>query len=156
MSHEGFHIVSAAEAARAEADARGKLSGEAIQPAKVRADTTGGSGLSIEWRDGHSSFWPFAWLRHACPCATCHEARLAEDRAPGMARPRPGHLLPLYEAPPRPTGITPVGKYALRFSWNDGHEAGLYSWDYLRNVCDPAWATQQKHLERAGAVEPLA
>jgi DUF971 family protein len=30
---------------------------------------------------------------------------------------------------------TPVGKYALRFKWNDGHEAGIYSWEYLRNVC---------------------
>jgi DUF971 family protein len=29
-----------------------------------------------------------------------------------------------------------VGKYAVRFKWNDGHEAGLYSWDYLRNVCE--------------------
>ena len=27
---------------------------------------------------------------------------------------------------------------AIRFKWNDGHEAGLYSWDYLRNVCDTA------------------
>ena len=36
----------------------------------------------------------------------------------------------------RPVDVTPVGKYALRFKWNDGHEAGLYSWDYLRNVCD--------------------
>jgi len=45
-------------------------------------------------------------------------------------------LLPMYEAPPRPVDVTPVGKYAIRFKWNDGHEAGLYSWDYLRNVCD--------------------
>ncbi len=38
----------------------------------------------------------------------------------------------LYEAPARPVEVTPVGKYALRFKWNDGHESGIYSWEYLR------------------------
>jgi DUF971 family protein len=92
--------------------------------------------MTIEWRDGHTSHWSFAWLRAACPCATCHEARDAEGRAPGIAKAKPSSLLPMYEAPPRPNDVEPVGKYALRFRWNDGHEAGLYSWDYLRNVCD--------------------
>jgi DUF971 family protein len=113
MSYEGFKIVSREEAARAEP---GKLGGDAIRPAKVKIDKSGGSGMTIEWRDGHTSRWDFAWLRAACPCATCHEAREAEGRAPA--------------------DVEPVGKYALRFKWNDGHEAGLYSWDYLRNVCD--------------------
>ena len=102
----------------------------------MRIDKTGGTGMTIEWRDGHTSHWDFAWLRAACPCATCHEAREAEGRAPGVAKPKPKSLLPMYEAPPRPADVEPVGKYALRFKWNDGHEAGLYSWDYLRNVCD--------------------
>lgn len=133
MSHEGFKIVSAEEATQAET---ARLSGDAIRPAKVRIDKTGGSGMTIEWRDGHTSHWSFAWLRAACPCATCHEAREAEGRAPGIAKAKPSSLLPMYEAPPRPNDVEPVGKYALRFKWNDGHEAGLYSWDYLRNVCD--------------------
>jgi len=133
MSHEGFKIVSAEEAAQPEPS---RLGGEAIRPAKVRIDKTGGSGMTIEWRDGHTSHWSFAWLRAACPCATCHEAREAEGRAPGIAKPKPKSVLPMYEAPPRPNDVEPVGKYALRFKWNDGHEAGLYSWDYLRNVCD--------------------
>lgn len=144
MSHEGFRIVSAAEAARAEALTRPKLTGEAIRPAKVRVDQTGGTGVTVAWRDGHVSSWPFAWLRHACPCATCHEAREAEDRAPGVPQPKTASLLPMYEAPPRPSKVESVGKYALRFTWNDGHEAGLYSWDYLRNVCDPQWHLQNR------------
>jgi DUF971 family protein len=28
-----------------------------------------------------------------------------------------------------------MGKYAIRFTWNDKHEHGIYSWDYLRYVC---------------------
>ena len=53
-----------------------------------------------------------------------------------------GTLLPMFEALPRPVEVEPVGKYALRFKWNDGHESGIYSWDYLRNVCDLAVRTQ--------------
>ena len=48
----------------------------------------------------------------------------------------------MYEAPARPNDVEPVGKYALRFKWNDGHETGLYSWTYLRNVCDREAARQ--------------
>jgi DUF971 family protein len=135
MSHEGIRFVSPEEASR---EGKPKLSGDAIRPAKVRVDKSGGTGVSIDWHDGHSSHWDFAWLRAACPCATCHEEREAEDRKPGVAKPKPQSLLPMYEAPARPVEVTPVGKYAIRFKWNDGHEAGLYSWDYLRNVCDGA------------------
>jgi DUF971 family protein len=139
MSHEGIRFVSAEAAAREDTN---KLGGDAIRPAKVKVDLTGGSGMTIDWRDGHSSHWTFAWLRAACPCATCHEEREHAHRAPGVPKPKPAALLPLYEAPPRPVEATPVGKYALRFKWNDGHEAGLYSWDYLRNVADVEWRKQ--------------
>ncbi|HVG27784.1 MAG TPA: DUF971 domain-containing protein [Acidobacteriaceae bacterium] len=142
MSHEGIRIVGAEEAAREERQP--KLSGDAIRPAKVRIDKTGGTGMTVEWRDGHSSHWGFAWLRAACPCATCHEQREAEGRLPGVAKAKPASLLPMYEAPPRPVDVEPVGRYALRFHWNDGHEAGLYSWDYLRNVCDVEARKQQQ------------
>ena len=133
MSHEGIRFVSAEEAARED---NPRLTGDAIRPAKVRVDQSGGTGMSIDWRDGHTSTWTFAWLRAACPCATCHEEREAAGRPPGMEKAKPVLLLPMYQAPPRPVEVTPVGKYAVKFKWNDGHEAGLYSWDYLRNVCD--------------------
>ena len=133
MSHEGIRFGSAEEAANGE---ESKLTGDAIRPAKVSVDKSGGTGVVIEWKDGHKSSWNFAWLRAACPCATCYEERGKELRAPGVARAKSASLLPMYEAPPRPLEVTPVGNYAVRFKWNDGHEAGLYSWDYLRNVCD--------------------
>lgn len=136
MSHEGVRFISAEEAAADREREGRRLAGEAVRPAKVRVDMSGGTGVAIEWRDGHQSRWSFRWLRDACPCATCHEARGADGRAPGLAKARTASLLPMYEAPPLPVDVEPVGKYALRFRWNDGHEAGLYSWDYLRNVCD--------------------
>jgi DUF971 family protein len=136
MSHEGIRFVNAAEAHTDQHAA--KLTGDAIAPARVIVDKTSGTGVQITWRDGHHSSWTFAFLRAACPCATCHEQREADGRKPGIAPPKPTSLLPMFEAPPRPLDVTPVGKYAIRFKWNDGHQTGLYSWDYLRNVCDPA------------------
>ena len=31
--------------------------------------------------------------------------------------------------------ILPVGSYAITPVWEDGHEAGIYRWDYLRALC---------------------
>jgi DUF971 family protein len=135
MSHEGIRIVGAEEAQR-DAASEQRLSDDAVTPAKVRVKKTEGTGVEIDWRDGHTSSWNFAWLRDACPCATCIEERQRSGREPGTPKPKPQGLLQLYQEPPRPLEVTPVGRYALRFKWNDGHEAGLYSWDYLRRVCD--------------------
>ena len=134
MSHEGIRIVSE-EQARRESATEVALPKDAVTPAKVRVHKTEGTGMSIDWKDGHTSAWNFAWLRNACPCATCNEERQKAGREPGIPKPKPGGLLVMYEAPPRPLEATPVGKYAIRFKWNDGHESGIYSWDYLRRMC---------------------
>jgi DUF971 family protein len=132
MSHEGIRLVSAEEARREPA---AELPRDAVTPAKVRVQQTTGLGLEIDWRDGHKSRWTFAWLRLACPCATCHEERDADGREPGVARGQPPGVLPLYKAPARPDSASPVGNYAISFKWNDGHSTGIYSWDYLRRRC---------------------
>ena len=132
MSHEGIRVVSADEAQREAAPA---LPRNAVTPVKVRVQQTSGQGLEIEWQDGHRSQWTFAWLRNACPCATCHEEREAEGREPGVAKAQAPGLLPMYKAPARPESSQPVGNYAISFKWNDGHASGIYSWDYLRRQC---------------------
>ncbi len=134
MSHEGIRFVSAEQAEAASLD-DARLSADAVTPQKVRVKKTEGTGVEIDWRDGHKSSWNFRWLRDACPCATCHEERDKAGRAPGVRKPKAQVLMAMYEDPPRPVEVTPVGKYALKFKWNDGHEAGIYSWDYLRRVC---------------------
>ncbi|RXS93276.1 gamma-butyrobetaine hydroxylase-like domain-containing protein [Silvibacterium dinghuense] len=134
MSHEGIRMVSAEEARRAE-EADRPLPKEATDPAKVRVHKTEGTGVEIDWKDGHRSAWTFAWLRLACPCATCVEEREREGRKPGEPKAKPVELLPMYQAPPRPETVTPVGRYAISFHWNDGHSSGIYSWDFLRRNC---------------------
>lgn len=134
MSHEGIRIVSGEEARRGE-QREEKLPIDAVTPKKVRVMKTEGTGVEIDWKDGHQSKWNFAWLRNSCPCATCHEDREKTGRQPGVAKPKEQTLLMMYEAPVKPLEAIPVGKYALKFKWTDGHESGIYSWDYLRRVC---------------------
>jgi DUF971 family protein len=138
MSHEGIRFVREDEArkiADETAYMHRELPREATEPQRVRVNKTEGTGMEIQWKDGHTSRWTFPWLRDACPCATCHEERGAAGRRPGQPKPKPATLLPMYQAPARPDSVAPVGRYAISFRWNDGHQSGIYSWDYLRRHC---------------------
>ena len=86
--------------------------------------------MDIEWKDGHRSVYSFPFLRDACPCALCNEEREKDGRQPGDPLKPIAGSLPMFKAAARPTQVEPVGKYAIRFSWNDGHQHGIYSWEY--------------------------
>jgi DUF971 family protein len=94
--------------------------------------------MEIDWEDGHRSHWSFAWLRNACPCATCVEERQMEGREAGRPKSKPTQLLQMYEPPARPASAHAVGRYAIQFNWLDGHSSGIYSWDFLRRHCQCA------------------
>lgn len=55
--------------------------------------------------------------------------------------------------------ITPVGRYAIKLAFDDGHDSGLYSWEYLYELIENRaanWADYLRRLEEAGASrEPL-
>jgi DUF971 family protein len=134
MSHEGIRFVDKEGAAR-ESEQNQPLPRIAVTPEKVRVLITEGKGVEIDWVDGHRSAWSFAWLREACPCATCNDERSKDGRKPGQPKAKPASLLPMYTPPTKPTSAQAVGRYALQINWSDGHSAGIYSWDYLRRVC---------------------
>lgn len=96
----------------------------------------------IDWGDGHKSTYPHDVLRGYCPCAGCqgHSGTIAfiahED----------GIALELED-------ITTVGNYALSLKWFDGHESGLYSYKYLRALCQ---CTECAPASVAANREPLA
>ncbi len=104
-------------------------------PKSVKVNVTSGTGMDIEWKDGHRSSYTFRWLREACPCALCVEAREKEGRAPGQPPAENPGALPMFKPAMKPVQTEGVGRYAIRFAWNDGHETGIYSWDYLRENC---------------------
>ncbi|HVZ82063.1 MAG TPA: DUF971 domain-containing protein [Terracidiphilus sp.] len=140
MSHEGIRFLSKEEAAAAEMVEQ-PLTRAAMTPAKVRVLLSEGKGLEIDWQDGHRSVWSFAWLRDACPCATCIEERKNEGRRAGEPRPKSMELLPMYKPPAKPASAHGVGRYAIQFNWLDGHSGGIYSWEYLRRHCTCAECT---------------
>jgi DUF971 family protein len=132
MSHEGIRF---AEKGSAEPEEKLPLTRTMVTPEKVRVLLTEGKGLEIDWADGHRSAWSFAWLREACPCATCIDEREKEGRKAGQPKPKPANPLQMYTPPPKPKSAQAVGRYALQFNWLDGHSSGIYSWEYLRRAC---------------------
>jgi len=134
MSHEGIRFASPDEKSRENEENRA-LQRAAVTPEKVRVLLSEGKGLEIQWKDGHKSAWSFAWLRNACPCATCVEEREQQGRKPGDSKSKSTQLLPMYAPPPKPSSVIPVGRYALQFNWLEGHSSGIYSWEYLRRNC---------------------
>ena len=104
-------------------------------PKSVKVNITTGTGVDIEWKDGHVSHYGFVYLRDACPCAICNEEREKTRRKPGEpAKLAPG-ALPMYKPAAKPISAEGVGRYAIKFAWNDNHDLGIYSWQYLREVC---------------------
>ena len=107
----------------------------ANDPKSVKVHISTGAGVEIEWKDGHRSSYTFKFLRDACPCALCEDERAKSGRKAGESeKPAPG-ALPMFKAAAKALSAEPIGKYALRFAWNDNHDLGIYSWVYLREVC---------------------
>lgn len=104
-------------------------------PKSVKVHLTEGTGVEIEWNDGHRSHYTFPFLRDACPCALCDEERGKTGRKPGQSPVVKLGELPMFKAAAKPLSAEGVGKYAIRFKWNDGHELGIYSWQWLRQIC---------------------
>ena len=88
----------------------------------------GEDSLLIDWNDGHAGLLGWKHLRSNCPCATCGDER--EKPA------NPFHILkPSELVQPAPKSLVPVGHYAYRIVWNDGHDSGIYTLESLRALC---------------------
>ncbi len=104
----------------------------AIRPARIDLDRTAGE-LRITWRDGRVCVYPLSNLREACPCAECRGGHAYMGRAYD-----PQDILALKPARSyRVERVEQIGNYALQFYWDDGHQAGIYTWDYLYRLCPP-------------------
>ena len=85
---------------------------------------------AIKWDDGTESFIPLATLRRSCPCAGCKgEMDILGNVYKNPDRPLPPNAFELIR-------ITRVGGYALQPVWADGHDSGIYSFEYLRRVAE--------------------
>jgi DUF971 family protein len=100
-------------------------------PRPKHLDLKKDQGLTVYWDDGTTTFYPIAYLRKMSPSA---EARLLREQ---LAR-NPLTVLPTSAVssgqPLTATGAEMVGNYAIRILFSDGHDTGIYSWDYLREI----------------------
>jgi DUF971 family protein len=87
-------------------------------------------GIKIDWKDGHHSEYGVTYLRDKCPCASCTGAHGTPPRQPESDNP-----FQMYKPTLKMLGVEPVGAYAIRINWSDGHSSGIYSYDHFRNIC---------------------
>jgi DUF971 family protein len=100
-----------------------------VKPTGITADRNERV-LKISWSDGHESAYPFAGLRAECPCAECkggHE-HMGQPPNPYTIRETPNEGLNI-------ENVEVVGSYAIGIQWIDGHRAGIYTWEFLRQAC---------------------
>jgi DUF971 family protein len=84
--------------------------------------------VRITWADHFQSRYSLDYLRKICPCAVCNEQRRNQDPLRVL---RPDQLVITAELrPEQPVEL--VGNYALQFFWADGHNTGIYSFEFLR------------------------
>lgn len=105
-----------------------------IAPVRIRRFKEGLFG--VDWEDGNGTVLPYRWLRGQCPCAHC------VDEWTGVRKVGEADV-PFNVEPVR---IESVGRYALRIHWNDGHDAGLFSFDLLREL-GGRWLEGQKKTQ---------
>jgi DUF971 family protein len=102
-----------------------------LLPKSITLNKTEGY-LEIVWGDDKACSYPLSNLREACPCVECRGGHQFMGREHD-----PENFLAL--TPTRSYGIdniVPIGNYALQPTWDDGHHTGIYTWDYLRRLCE--------------------
>ncbi len=90
-------------------------------PTSVKAPH-GARVFEISWADQKHCRLPHRILRGYCPCAGC------QGHGGGI------HFVDAGD--PELRNIAQVGNYALEFGWGDGHATGIYTFTYLRKLCD--------------------
>ena len=98
--------------------------GPAIEPREIMQE--GEAGLRITWADERVCHYTAPALRRACPCAQC------VNEWTGQRTLKPEAVSDSIQI----NDIAIVGRYALSFIWSDGHETGIYSFRYLRELCE--------------------
>jgi DUF971 family protein len=102
-----------------------------VKPVSITA-TREKKEMTVVWNDGHTSLYPFSLLRAGCPCAAC---RGGHDKMGDLPDPLVFDIQMPDSPATRLKDILPVGSYAVTPVWEDGHDAGIYRWDYLRALC---------------------
>jgi DUF971 family protein len=77
--------------------------------------------IELAWPDGGATRFPYRWLRGHCPCAVCVSENTGVRMVGVSDVPEDVH----------PSAVSFVGNYAIKIQWSDGHDTGLYSWEWF-------------------------
>lgn len=116
------------------------MTGETAWPTEIRlrADRRA---LVVGFDDGAAFELPAEYLRVLSPSAE------VQGHGPGQRQTVPGKRDVTIAA------VTPVGNYAVRLTFSDRHDSGLYTWSYLRKLGaerDELWAAYLHELAQKG------
>ena len=98
--------------------------------------------LEVEFSDGATFRIPFELMRVYSPSAE------VQGHGPGQEVLQTGKRLVTL------LNLEPVGNYAVKPTFSDGHDSGIFSWDYLYELGekqDSLWAQYTERLAAAGA-----
>lgn len=113
---------------------------DANYPVEIRQLTQEGM-VVIDWDSGETFRYTMEYLRVACPCADCR------GHTPSQRKLIDG------KQEVRIDRILPVGHYAVKLFFSDGHDSGVYSWETLHDLGargDFYWQEYLQELEVAG------
>ena len=95
-----------------------------LQPTNIQQI---GSELAIQWNDNTESYLNLEVLRRACPCAACggEPDVLGNILRPNVTYSAESFVLKKFNI---------IGSYALQLHWVDGHNTGIYGFQYVRRL----------------------
>ena len=96
-----------------------------LKPDKI--EQISADAVIIYWNDGRQCIYNTKMLRNNCPCAVCREER--EDDNPLKVLKTNLSTIELVR-------WKWVGNYAISMEWNDGHDTGIYTYEFLRELCE--------------------
>jgi len=109
-----------------------------VQPVDI-AHSLSKNALVITWDDGLATELPIPYLRAWCPCAGCQ-----------------GHGVEIHFLPTASdisaTGVYEMGAYAIGIRFSDGHDAGIFSWTWLRQLASESEPRGSKRGSFRGGV----
>ena len=93
-----------------------------IEPVQIVEDSD--TQITISWSDGGETVYHAPELRRSCPCAGCVNEWTGEKVLDASTISDDLTI----------STISIVGRYALNFRFSDGHDTGIFSFQYLRKL----------------------
>lgn len=80
--------------------------------------------IKLTWKSGENISLPNFRMRTACPCASCIDEYTGEKILDDST----------ISKDIKAESVEPLGNYALKITWSDGHSSGIYTYDLLRKL----------------------